>query len=120
MTEYTEDEIETLIVKMRNDGMMPSQIGMQLRDQYGIPSVKEETDKTITEILEDNDAGLRLPEDLRSLIVNAVELREHLEENPKDVSAKKGLQEKEAHIRSLGRYYAENGAIDPEIGRAHV
>jgi len=115
MTDYDNDEIKKLILKLRdNDDLQPSQIGMTLRDNYGIPSVKDALGKSITNVLEEDGEGLRLPEDLRSLIISAMELREHLEENPKDTSAKKGLQEKEARIRSLGKYYAERETINPD------
>lgn len=115
MTEYDNEEIKKLIVKMRDkEDMQPSQIGMALRDNYGIPSVKEALGKPITDVLEEEGHGLRLPEDLRSLIVSVMKLREHLEENPKDASAKKGLQEKEARIRTLGKYYAESGQIEKD------
>ena len=38
--EMTEEEIIELIVKLHREGQSTSQIGIILRDQYGIPSTK--------------------------------------------------------------------------------
>ena len=51
--EYKDKEVERLVIKLRKDGMQSAEIGRLLRDQYGIPSVKQITGKTITKILEE-------------------------------------------------------------------
>jgi small subunit ribosomal protein S15 len=118
--EYSADEVESLVLQLREEGLKPSRIGNQLRDEYGVYSTKEVTGKKITEILAENDKSLDLPEDLHSLIVKAAKLREHREENPKDMTAKQGLQKTEDHVRSLAKYYKENERLpqdwkyDPE------
>lgn len=118
--EYSADEVENLVLQLREEGLKPSRIGNQLRDEYGVYSTKEVTGKKITEILAENDKSLDLPEDLHSLIVKAAKLREHREENPKDMTAKQGLQKTEDHVRSLAKYYKENERLpqdwkyDPE------
>ena len=108
---YSDDEIEKLVVKLREEGHQPSVIGMKLRDQYGIPDVQEATGRSITTILEDNDKGLDVPEDLHSLLVKAAKLQEHLEENPKDATAIQGLQKTEDKIRSLASYHKDAGNL---------
>ena len=40
---YSDEEIEDLIVKLHKEGNSSSEIGIILRDQYGVPSVKEVT-----------------------------------------------------------------------------
>ena len=43
--EYSNEEIEELILKLRKEGNSTSTIGIALRDQYGIPDVKLVTGK---------------------------------------------------------------------------
>lgn len=108
---YTNEEIEEFIVKFKREGKTASQIGVILRDQYGIPSVKEVTGEKITQILKRNNQAEDYPEDLMNLIRRAVNIRDHLEENPKDLHGKRGLTIIESRIRRLGRYYAANGQL---------
>ncbi|MEM2376962.1 MAG: 30S ribosomal protein S15, partial [Candidatus Korarchaeum sp.] len=65
------EEIEELVVKLGRRGIPPSQIGMILRDEYGVPLVKRISGKKITEILEENGVAPKIPEDLMTLINKA-------------------------------------------------
>ena len=109
--EMTEEEIVELIVKLHREGQSTSQIGIILRDQYGIPSTKTVLGKKITEILKDNGTEFEYPEDLLNLIKRAVNIREHLEENPKDLHSKRGLMIIESKIRRLVKYYTRNNVL---------
>ena len=109
--EMTEEEIVELIVKLHREGQSTSQIGIILRDQYGIPSVKDVTGERITEILRRNGQAGDYPEDLMNLIRRAVNIREHLEENPKDLHSKRGLMIIESKIRRLVKYYTRNNVL---------
>ena len=97
---YSNEEIEEFIVKFKREGKTASQIGVILRDQYGIPSVKEVTGEKITQILKRNGQAEEYPEDLMNLIRRAVNIRDHLEENPKDLHGKRGLTIIESRIRN--------------------
>ena len=108
---YSNEEIEEFIVKFKREGKSASQIGVILRDQYGIPSVKEVTGEKITQILKRNGQAEEYPEDLMNLIRRAVNIRDHLEENPKDLHGRRGLTIIESRIRRLGKYYAQNGQL---------
>jgi small subunit ribosomal protein S15 len=103
------DDIESRVVELAEQGYDPSQIGLKLRDEgvkgTPVPDVKLATGKKVTEILEDNDAAPDLPEDLRNLMVRAVRLREHMDENPQDKQNKRALQNTESKIRRLVNYY---------------
>ena len=46
---YSDEEIEEMILKFNKEGKSTSEIGIVLRDQYGIPSVKDVTGERITE-----------------------------------------------------------------------
>lgn len=109
--EYSNEEIEELILKLRKEGNSTSTIGIALRDQYGIPDVKLITGKKITKILEDHGQELKYPEDLMNLIRRAVNIREHLDENPKDLHTRRGLRIIESRIRRLVRYYVNDGVL---------
>ena len=103
------DAIEERVLELADQGYEPSQIGMKLRDEgvkgVPVPDVKLATGKKLTEILEENDADPEVPEDLRNLMVRAVRLRRHMQENQQDHSNKRALQNTEAKIRRLANYY---------------
>ena len=107
----TDEEIEEMILKFNKEGKSTSEIGIILRDQYGIPSVKEVTGERITQILKRNDQAGKYPEDLMNLIKRAVNIRDHLAENPKDLHSKRGLTIIESRIRRLASYYVNEGAL---------
>jgi small subunit ribosomal protein S15 len=109
----TAEEVEKLIVELRNNGLSSSKIGIVLRDTYGIPNVKPVTKKSLTEVLRDNGVAPELPEDLINLINKALNLRDHLQENKKDLHNKRALQLTESKIRRLVNYYKRR-AVLPE------
>ena len=109
--DYDEDEVKELVLKLKDGGNDPSQIGIKLRDEYGIPDVKTVTGKKITEILKDNDAQDELPEDLKNLVEKASNIQDHLEDNKKDEDAERRLSLVEAKIRRLASYYQDEGRI---------
>jgi len=102
---YKAKEIELLITKLAKEGKTASQIGLYLRDNYGIPSVKEAVKKSITKILEEKKLAKEIPEDLMALIKRTVQLRKHIEKNHKDQSAHRGIHLTESKIKRLVKYY---------------
>ena len=109
--EYSTEEIEELILKLTKEGNSTSKIGVILRDQYGIPDVKLITGMKITKILEKHGQKQEYPDDLMNLIRKAVNVREHLEENKKDLHTKRGLRIIESKIRRLVKYYTREGVL---------
>jgi len=108
---YKPKEVELLVVKMFKEGKTPSQIGVFLRDAYGIPLVKVMTKKTITKILEEKKLLPQIPEDLMSIIKRNIALRKHLETNKQDQVAKRGLLIAESKIQKLVKYYKKSGKL---------
>ena len=108
---YKPKEVELLIVKYAKEGKNPSQIGINLRDKYGIPDAKLITKKSISDILKDKKLLKEIPEDLMALIRKAVLIRKHLGENHKDMPAKRGLQLTESKIKRLTKYFKEKGKL---------
>ncbi|KXA90595.1 30S ribosomal protein S15 [candidate division MSBL1 archaeon SCGC-AAA259I09] len=110
------EEIEELIVELAEEDNPPSKIGMILRDQYGIPKVKEALGKNMVEILKSHGLDPKMPEDLMNLLKKAVKLRNHLEKNPKDLETQRTLDELESNIKKITKYYKKKGRV-PEDWR---
>jgi small subunit ribosomal protein S15 len=108
---YKQKEVELLIGKMAKDGKTPSQIGMFLRDTYGIPDVKTVAGKRVTKILKEKGLLSEVPEDLRALIKKSALIRKHLEDNDIDRSALIGLQLTDSKIKRLVKYYKRTGRL---------
>ncbi len=105
------DEAVELILQMGKLGKKASQIGLTLRDQYGVPSVRLLTGKSVVQILEEGGVKPQIPEDLTSLIERARNVSKHLTENKKDESNRHGLNLIDAKIRRLVRYYVKEGIL---------
>ncbi|MFH1402886.1 MAG: 30S ribosomal protein S15 [Candidatus Altiarchaeota archaeon] len=123
---YSSEEVKEIIVKLAKDDKTPSEIGLILRDQYGIPDVQLLTGVKLTKILKDNGLCHDLPEDLRNLIKRALKVRDHIEKHGKDLHNKRGLYLIESKIRRLSKYYLKEGVLpkdwryDPEKAKLWV
>lgn len=112
--QQTPEQVEELVIKLAKEGHQPAIIGLILRDQYGVPLVKAITGKSITQILNENEQALKVPEDLFYLIQRAIRLRRHLEEAKKDLHSRYGLRLIESKIRRLVKYYRRSGVLPPD------
>ena len=99
------EDTASIILTLWKQGVPTSQIGMILRDQYGVGDVKLLTGKKITQILKENEVAPHVPEDLSNLIIKALRLRKHLAANKHDLHNKRSLQLTESKIRRLVKYY---------------
>jgi small subunit ribosomal protein S15 len=108
---YSAKEVEMLVVKLTKEGQTPSQVGLHLRDVYGIPDVKMLCGKSITKILADKKALNQLPEDLLALIKKLIMIKKHFEENKQDMVGLRGMQLTEAKIQGLIKYYKRTGRL---------
>jgi len=102
---YKGAEVEKLVVKYAKAGKTTSEIGMILRDRYGIHDVKTVTEKRITDIVKENKLQTELPEDILALIRKLIAVRQHLEKNKQDTSAGRGQILTSSKIRRLVKYY---------------
>ena len=102
---YSTKEIELLVGKLSKQGKSSAQIGIELRDTYGIPSVKTSTNKKIAKIMKENGTPLDIPEDLMALIKRSIMLKKHFENNKQDKTANRGIELTESKIRRLVKYY---------------
>ena len=108
---YTSKEVKLLIVKLAKEEHKPSNIGIILRDSYGIPSIKDILGKGVSKILKENNLAGELPEDLLNLIKKLVMVKKHLEENKQDKTAKRGIQLTESKINRLIKYYKKTNVL---------
>lgn len=109
-----EEEIKEKVAELYQQGNSPGEIGIMMRDQHGIPDVDEVVGMSVTDILEDDGIYQDIPQDLIDLMERAVNLHEHLEENPKDKKNRRGMQLVESKIRRLAEYYREQGELEED------
>ncbi|MFH1105895.1 MAG: 30S ribosomal protein S15 [Candidatus Aenigmatarchaeota archaeon] len=100
---YTPEEVEQIVLKLFSEKKTAAKIGLILRDQYGIPSAKAVTGKTMTMILKGKMK--EIPEDLFDLLKRAVNIHRHLGTNKQDAHGRRGLEKTESKVRSLVKYY---------------
>ncbi|GLC40080.1 ribosomal 40S subunit protein S13 [Pleodorina starrii] len=109
----TSAEVQDMICKFARKGMTPSQIGIMLRDQHGVPLVSTVTGSKVLRILKGAGLAPEIPEDLYFLIKKAVSIRKHLERNRKDKDGKFRLILVESRIHRLARYYKRVRKLPP-------
>ena len=108
---YKPKEVELLIIKLAKSGKAASQIGIILRDSYGIPDVRSVLNKRITKVLKDNELLQELPEDLVALIRREIIIIKHRETHKKDQTSKRGLLLTRSKIHRLVKYYKKSGRL---------
>ena len=108
---YKKNEVEKIIIKLAKQGKSSSEIGLILRDQFGVPLTKLATGEKISQIMKKNNLYPKIPEDLFNLLKQSVNLRNHLQKNKKDNTSKRGLELLESKIRRLGKYYVKSKVL---------
>ncbi len=108
---YSPEEIEEIVIKLAKEGKYPSEIGMILRDEYGIPTFKQVMGKKLVKFLEEKGIKYEYPEDLARLLEKAKRLINHLRVHKKDYKNKHALELIEAKIHNLAKYYKRVGRL---------
>jgi small subunit ribosomal protein S15 len=108
----SQGDVFSLVVQLSKEGLTSSEIGVHLRDEYGIPLVKTVVGKNITEILDENNIKREMPEDLTRLVQKAVGLQKHLRSHNSDHRNVRSLELVEAKIHRLSRYYKRIGKLE--------
>jgi len=117
---YKPKEIELIVAKLSKEGKSAAEIGIMLRDTYGIPDVATLLKENLSSVLKKAGLEAEVPDDLTSLIRRSVDIRKHMGSNVKDQTAKRGLQLTESKIKRLIKYYKRSGRLasdwkyDPE------
>ena len=111
---YNSKEVELIIARLAKEGKNDSEIGITLRDTYGIPDVRLLFKKKLSEILKEKGITSEVPDDLTALIRKSVSIRKHMEDNKKDQTAKRGLNLTESKIKRLTKYYKKTRKLSSE------
>jgi small subunit ribosomal protein S15 len=104
-------ELSTIIVQLSKDGLSPSEIGVRMRDQYGVPLIKPILGKGINKVLQENNSTSEMAEDLNQLVQKALALQKHLKVHNTDKRNIRSLELIEAKIHRLSKYYKKKGKI---------
>lgn len=112
---YGAEEAKAAILKLAKDGLTPGQIGMALRDDYGVPLVKPLLGQTIGEVLAEGKVAPSLPQDLRDLINRAERVQKHLVVHKGDRKNVHSLELVEAKIYRLSKYYKGRGLLPKDF-----
>ncbi|MDD2444660.1 MAG: 30S ribosomal protein S15 [Candidatus Nanoarchaeia archaeon] len=97
----SEEELKKIILEL-SDKYSPSQIGIILRDQYAIPTVKIFGKKLQAYLKELN---IEINEDLENATKKVENLKEHFKNNVTDKKAKHKLQRAQARLNITKKYY---------------
>ena len=108
---YKGKEVELLISKLAKDGKTNSQIGILLRDTYGIPNVFALCGKSVSAILKDKKLTPEMPEDLTAMFKRYAAIKKHMDTNKHDETAIRGLRLAESKINRLVKYYKRSGRV---------
>ncbi|AKA49568.1 30S ribosomal protein S15 [uncultured archaeon] len=117
--EMSNDEIKETVVKLKNEGLSKSLIGIRLRDQYGIPSTKVMFNQKLGVLLGSEGLAENIPEDLNNLISRYQRVKRHNQLNSKDTANARNGALIMAKILRLVRYYKRKGVLPAEwkLGR---
>lgn len=96
-----EPELKKIIAKLA-EKHSPSQIGLILRDQYGIPTTKVFGKKLKMYLKE---LGIGKNEDLENAQKKVIKMKEHLKSNITDRSAKHKLQKAQSRLNITRKYF---------------
>ncbi len=101
-------------MKMFKEGLGPSQIGLKMRDDYGIPSTKTFLGKSVKEVLSQGATKGSTPEDLARLVERAAKLKGHLNSHHADRKNVRSLELLEAKIHRVSNYYKKRNELPAE------
>ena len=96
-----EPELKKVILEL-SEKYAPSQIGLVLRDQYGIPTTKVFGKKLKAYLKE---LGIERNEDLENAEKKVDRMKEHLKNNITDRSAKHKLQHVQSRLNIIKKYF---------------
>jgi small subunit ribosomal protein S15 len=107
--------LKATIVKLAKEGLTPSQIGIALRDDHGVPLVKPIIGESIGGVLKEAKIMPKLPQDLQDLIERAQRVQNHLQANKGDRKNIHSLELVEAKIYRLSKYYKRTGQVPSDF-----
>ncbi len=118
--QFSNEEVEKMIIDLKTAGTSNSVIGVKLRDQYGIPGTKAVLGKKLGKVLQSAGIKDEVPEDLMNLIKKYRNVSKHMDLNRNDMSNKRGQALLMAKILRLVKYYKRSGYLAPEWNLSRV
>lgn len=109
--EVSEDEIKEVVRNLYQQGTSVAQIGIVLRDEYGVPDFHAQVGVKLMEYLRSENIYKSFPEDLLNLFRRVVTMNEHLKGNKKDIHNQVKLTHVQSKIRRLLKYYKKSGKV---------
>jgi len=97
---YTKDEVKAIIIKLFNKGLTAEKIGLVLRDQYGIPTVRLYGIK-MKEVLGEN---FKEPT-LINLETKLQKIIDHFKKNKQDKKTGRSLMITKAKLKKVKDYH---------------
>ncbi|MDD5022884.1 MAG: 30S ribosomal protein S15 [Candidatus ainarchaeum sp.] len=124
-SKYSDKEIIEKIHELSKKGMRASEIGMFMRDNYGVGDIRAFLGgKRLVTFLKKENISQTYPQDILDLIKKAVTVRTHMKKNKTDKHNKVKLAHIESKIGRLIKYYKKEKVLpkdwkyDPET--AHL
>jgi len=96
----TETELKEIIVKL-SEKYQPAEIGLILRDQYGVPTTKV-YGKKLSEYLK--EAGKETSHEQKNIEHKVEKMKEHLKTNITDKKTKHKLQKAQSKLNAVKKY----------------
>ncbi|MFA4960612.1 MAG: 30S ribosomal protein S15 [Candidatus Pacearchaeota archaeon] len=98
-----ESDLKKIISEL-SEKNSPSQIGLILRDQYGVPTTKVFGKKLKKYLIE---LGIEKNEDLENAEKKVEKIKEHLKKNITDRKAKHKIQKAQSRLNIMKRYFTK-------------
>ena len=108
---YSDEEIKQKIIELVKKGTRPSEIGLILRDEYGVGDLRVVLGMRLMEFLAEEKALQAYPQDLIDLIRKAVRVRNHMKDNKQDKHNGVKLTHIESKIHRLVKYYKKEKVL---------
>ena len=99
----SEEELKKIIADL-SEKYQPAQIGLILRDQYGVPTTKV-YGKKLAEYLK--ELGKEYSVEAKNIERKVEKMKEHLAKNSADKKAKHKLQKAQSKFNALSKYAAK-------------
>ena len=99
----TEAELKNIIVELSKKNQ-PAQIGLILRDQYGIPTTRVVYGKKLSSFLK--ELNIPASADLQNVQKKFERIKEHLQKNKGDKKTKHKMQKAQGRLNKLKKYLA--------------
>jgi len=102
---YSDTEIKEKVIELAKKGIRASEIGLIMRDKYGVGDLRAFLGKRLVLFLKDEQVAPEFPSDILDLIRKAVSMRNHMKNNGTDMHNKVKLSHVESKINRLVKYY---------------